>query len=166
MLRRIKWIFILVVVAGLTISLRKPAEKYFDIAKSLDIFTTLFKEVNSYYVDEVEPEGLIHTGIEGMLESLDPYTDYISEDDMESFRITTTGRYGGIGALIGFINNKVVITEPYEGFPAQKSGLKVGDEIVAVDGKNVKGKSTNDVSTILKGQPKTDVSIFRQRGSA
>jgi carboxyl-terminal processing protease len=92
MLRRIKWILILIAAAGLTISLRKPAEKYFDIAKSLDIFTTLFKEVNAYYVDEVEPEELIHKGIEGMLESLDPYTDYISEDDLESFRITTTGR--------------------------------------------------------------------------
>lgn len=153
----------MIAIAGLTISLRKPAEKYFDIARSLDIFTTLFKEVNAYYVDEVEPEGLIHKGIEGMLESLDPYTDYISEDDMETFRITTTGRYGGIGALIGYINNKVVITEPYEGFPAQKSGLKVGDEIIAVDGKNVKGKTTSDVSTILKGQPKTTVEIKVKR---
>lgn len=163
MLNRIKWMFILIVVAGLTLALRKPAEKYFDIAKSLDIFTTLFKEVNAYYVDEVEPEDLIHKGIGGMLESLDPYTDYISEDDMESFRITTTGRYGGIGALIGFINNKVVITEPYEGFPAEKSGLKVGDEIVAVDGKNMRGKSTADVSAILKGQPKTSVELKVKR---
>ena len=116
MWRRAKWIVLFVTIAGLTVALREPTEEYFDIAKSLDIFATLFKEINAYYVDEVEPEGLIREGIDGMLTSLDPYTDYIAEDELETFRITTTGRYGGIGALIGVINNKVVITEPYEGF--------------------------------------------------
>ncbi|MBA4053939.1 MAG: peptidase S41, partial [Marivirga sp.] len=88
MWRRIKWPFVLGVFVLVGFALRKPAEKYFDIAKSLDIFATLFKEVNAYYVDEVEPEKLIRQGIDGMLESLDPYTDYISEDEIESFRIT------------------------------------------------------------------------------
>ena len=78
----------------------EPAEKYFDIAKSLDIYATLFKEVNAYYVDEVEPQKLVRKSIDGMLESLDPYTDFIPEDEVESFRITTTGQYGGIGALM------------------------------------------------------------------
>ncbi len=163
MRRRIKWGFILLVVVSVTFAFRQPAEKYFEIAKSLDIFATLFKEVNAYYVDEVDPEDLVRKGIDGMLETLDPYTDYIPEDEIESFRIATTGQYGGIGALIGLINEKVVITQPYENFPAMKSGLKVGDEILSVDGTNVKGKATSDVSTLLKGKPKTDVSLVIQR---
>jgi carboxyl-terminal processing protease len=154
-------VLVLAIAAGF--AFRKPAEKYFDIAKSLDIFATLFKEVNAYYVDELEPEKLIRKGIDGMLESLDPYTDYISEDELESFRISTTGQYGGIGALIGVINNKTVITHPYKDFPAYKSGLKVGDEIVSVDGKTVQGKSTSEISTLLKGQPKTEVELKVKR---
>src|SRR5918993_1852170 len=103
--RRIKWLFVLIIFSAVVVAARKPAEKYFDIAKSLDIFATLFKEVNTYYVDEVEPQKLIRTSIDGMLESLDPYTDYIPEDEMESFRISTTGQYGGVGALIGIVND-------------------------------------------------------------
>src|SRR5690606_454842 len=157
MKKKIKWLVVLVVVMTAGVALREPTEKYFDIARSLDIFATLFKEVNAYYVDEVDPEKLIREGIDGMLASLDPYTDFISEDEIESFRISTTGQYGGIGALIGVVNDKVVITDPYEGYPAHKAGLKIGDEIGAIDGKNVRGKSTSDVSTLLKGQPRTTV---------
>lgn len=142
---------------------RKPVEKYFDIAKSLDIFATLFKEVNAYYVDDVEPEKLIRKGIDGMLESLDPYTDYIAEDEIESFRISTTGQYGGIGALIGVVNKRIVVTHPYKNFPAYKAGIKVGDEIISVDGKNVQGKTTSEISTLLKGQPRTEVELKMKR---
>lgn len=166
MVRRFKWILALSVVLLAGVALREPTEKYFDIAKSLDIFATLFKEVNAYYVDEVEPEKLIRQGIDGMLGSLDPYTDFIAEDEIESFRITTTGQYGGIGALIGVVNDKIVITDPYEGFPANKSGLKVGDEIVAIDGKNIQGKSTTEVSSLLKGQPHTEVQLKIHRHGA
>ena len=163
MWRRIKWPVFFGMFVILCFAFRKPAEKYFDIAKSLDIFATLFKEVNTYYVDEVEPEKLIRSGIEGMLQSLDPYTDYISEDEIESFRITTTGQYGGIGALIGVINKKIVITHPYRNFPAFNAGIKVGDEIVSIDGKNIQGKSTSEISTLLKGQPKTEVNLRIRR---
>lgn len=166
MQRRIKWVLVGVFFFGLLVAFKNPAEKYFDIAKSLDIFATLFKEVNAYYVDEVEPQKLIRKSIDGMLESLDPYTDYIPEDEMESFRIATTGQYGGIGALIGVVNKKTVITEPYENFPAYQAGLKVGDEIITIDGKNVKGKSITDVSSLLKGQPKTMVEITVRRYGA
>src|SRR5258708_4151801 len=94
----------LAIVAILTFfAFNGPGEKYFDIAKSLDIFATLFKEVNAYYVDEVEPKKLIQNSIHGMLESLDPYTDYIPEEDTEAFSIQTTGQYAGIGALIGVV---------------------------------------------------------------
>ena len=154
---------ILVLSVVLAFAFRRPAEKYFDIAKSLDIFATLFKEINAYYVDEVEPQKLIRKGIDGMLESLDPYTDYIPEDEIESFRISTTGQYGGIGALIGIINKKTVVTFPYKDFPAYRSGIKVGDEIISVDGKDVQGKSTSDVSALLKGQPKTEIEIKVRR---
>ena len=98
MRRRIKWLVVLTVFLVVVLAARKPAEKYFDIAKSLDIFATLFKEVNAYYVDEVDPQRLIRHGIEGMLESLDPYTDYIPEDELESCQINTPGQDGGIGA--------------------------------------------------------------------
>jgi carboxyl-terminal processing protease len=161
--RSVKWFVVLVCGAVLFLAFRKPAEKYFDIAKSLDIFATLFKEVNTYYVDEVEPQRLIRIGINGMLESLDPYTDYIPEDEMEAFRITTTGQYGGVGALIGIIHDKTVITHPYRNFPAYKAGLRVGDEIVAIDGKVLKARSTSDVSVLLKGQPRTDVEVKIKR---
>src|SRR3954468_12649984 len=110
MWRRFKWLTMFVAVALVAFSFRKPAEKYFDIVKSLDIFATLFKEVNAYYVDDVDPEKLIRKGIDGMLQSLDPYTDYIPESEIESFRISTTGQYGGIGAMIGVINKKTLIT--------------------------------------------------------
>src|SRR5690242_246764 len=112
MMRRIKWILTISVIVATTLAFA-PTERYFEIAKSLDIFATLFKEVNTYYVDEVDPQNLIRKSIDSMLESLDPYTDYIPEDELENFRVTTTGQYAGIGALIGVIHNKTVITHPY-----------------------------------------------------
>ncbi len=152
---------VLIVSIGLAFTI--PGERYFDIAKSLDIFATLFKEVNAYYVDDVDPKKLISTGIHGMLESLDPYTDYIPEEDLEAFSIQTTGQYAGIGALIGIINKKIVVTNPYEGFPAYNAGVRVGDELISVDGKNVQGKATSETSALLKGKPKTEVELVLRR---
>src|SRR5688500_1254225 len=163
MWRRCKWAVCLTLLIVVSFAFREPAEKYFEVAKSLDIFATLFKEVNAYYVDEVEPEKLVRKGIDAMLESLDPYTDYISEDEMESFRISTTGQYGGVGAMIGIVNKKVVVTQPYRGFPAFANGMKVGDELISIDGQNVQGKRTSEVSALLKGQPKTQVEIKVRR---
>ncbi|MBA4146121.1 MAG: peptidase S41, partial [Cytophaga sp.] len=148
---------------AIAVAFTKPAEKYFDIAKSLDIFSTLFKEVNAFYVDEVDPKKLVDTGIAGMLQSLDPYTDYIPEEDLESFSIQTTGQYAGIGALIGIVNNKAVITNPYYGFPAQQAGLHVGDEFISLNGKNVQGKSTSEISAMLKGKAKTELDVVVKR---
>lgn len=156
-------IFALVIIGLVGVAFTPPAEKYFDIAKSLDIFATLFKEVNTYYVDEVDPKKLIETGIVGMLNQLDPYTDYIPEESKEAFSIQTTGQYAGVGALIGIVNKKTVITNPYVGFPAHRAGLKVGDEFVSVDGKNVEGKVTSEVSNLLKGNPNTEVEIEVKR---
>ena len=140
-----------------------PTERYFEIAKNLDIFATLFKEVNAYYVDEVDPDKMIRTGIDAMLESLDPYTNYIPEEEIETFRTMTTGQYAGIGALIGTMKGKTVITMPYEGFAAHKAGLRIGDVLVAIDGKSIAGMGVSEISTLLKGQAKTDVKLTVER---
>lgn len=155
-MKRLKFLSVSLVVLAI-VAFTVPSEKYFDIAKSLDIFATLFKEVNAYYVDDVNPKKLVETGITGMLDQLDPYTDYIPEEDLEAFSIQTTGQYAGVGALIGIVNKKTVITNPYIGFPAQRAGLRVGDEIISVNGQNVQGKPTSDVSALLKGKPNTEV---------
>jgi len=163
MRRKIKILGVVVLVLGAFLAFRTPGEKYFEIAKSLDIFATLFKEVNAYYVDDVNPKKLVETGINEMLDQLDPYTDYIPEEDLEAFSIQTTGQYAGVGALIGVVNKKTVITNPYIGFPAERGGIRVGDEIISVDGKNVQGKSTSEVSSHLKGKPNTEVQVEVKR---
>jgi carboxyl-terminal processing protease len=141
----------------------KPGDRYFEIAKNIDIFASMFKEVNTYYVDEISPNVFMKRGIDGMLESLDPYTNYIPEDEIEDFRTMTTGQYGGIGAVIGRRNDKPIILMPYEGFPAHKGGLMVGDEITAIDGIVVDKKNTSDISKLLKGQSNTPVTITIKR---
>ncbi len=160
--RKFKGVVFVFVVVGL-FAFTVPTDRYFDIAKNLDIFVTLVKEINSYYVDEVDPKKLIDTGINGMLEQLDPYTDYIPKENLEAFSIQTTGEYAGIGALVGLINHKTVITNPYIGFPAHRAGIRVGDELISVDGKNVQGKPTNESSALLKGIPHTEVEIEIKR---
>lgn len=141
-------------------------EKNFEIAKDLDIYHTLFRELNMFYVDEVNPDKLIKTSIDGMLSSLDPYTNYIPEDKIEDFRFMTTGEYAGIGALISKQKDKIVIAEPYEGFPAQKFGLKAGDVILEVSGKATSKMDTKDVSNLLKGPAHKPVTIKLQRPGA
>lgn len=135
----------------------------FEIGKNLDIFTQLYKEVNKTYVEGTQPGDLMKTGIDAMLESLDPYTVYYPESDIENYKLMTTGQYGGIGARIRRIDDFVVVGEPYKGFPAHKAGLKAGDVILKVDGNSVKGKSTSDLSKILKGNPGTGLTMLIRR---
>jgi len=139
------------------------ADNYFELSKNLDIFSSLVKELNTYYVDETEPGELMKTAIDGMLQSLDPYTNYIPESKIEDYRFMTTGQYGGIGALIHKDSNNILISEPYEGFPAYKAGLKAGDIILKVDGKVIEGKSTSEISDFLKGQPGTELTLTIER---
>jgi carboxyl-terminal processing protease len=138
-------------------------ERYFEIAKNLDIFATLFKEVNTYYVDEITPAKLVKTGIDAMLRSLDPYTNYIPEDDIEDFRTMTTGQYGGIGASVVKRNGKAVVLSAFEGYPAQKAGLLPGDEILDINGVVVDKKSNSDISKLLKGQSNSMVKLMVTR---
>lgn len=135
----------------------------FEVGKNLDIFTEVYKQVNSLYVDGTQPGELMKVGIDAMLKSLDPYTVYYPESDIENYKLMTTGQYGGIGARIRKIDDFVVVGEPYVGFPAFKAGLRGGDVILKVDGKDVKGKSTSDLSKILKGNPGTSITVTIQR---
>lgn len=138
-------------------------DKYFLIAKNLDIFATLFKEVNTYYVDDIEPTDFMKEGITAMLKSLDPYTNYIPEDKIEDYRFMTTGQYGGIGSVIGYRNKQTMVLKPYKGYPADKAGLKIGDIITKIDGIDIAGKNTQQVSTLLKGQADTKVIVTIKR---
>lgn len=149
--------------AGKTAPAQAPDEQGFEIVKNLDIFSNVIKELNTNYVDDIKPGDLTKTGIDAMLESLDPYTNYITETEIEDYKFITTGEYGGIGALIHQNGEYVVISEPYEGAPAQKSDLRAGDIILEINGQSAKGKSYNDVSAILKGQSGTSITLKIQR---
>lgn len=150
-------------LAGMLVAATGPSERYFDIAKNLDIFASLYKELNTYYVDEVNPSKAIKTGIDAMLNSLDPYTNYIPEDEIEDYRFMTTGQYAGIGAVVGKRNGRTLVMMPYEGFPADKTGLRIGDEIIEIDGIDVAKKNHSDVSKLLKGQAGTTVKLKVKR---
>ena len=159
---KIKKVFTVSVMAMLFLVLSAfygPTDNYFEISRNLDIFTSLFKEVNAFYVDEVDPEKSIRTGIDAMLATLDPYTTYIPEEDLDAYRTMTTGEYGGIGSLISQINDKIIITMPNEGFPADKAGIKIGDEIIKINDVDTRGKNTSEVSQLLKGTAGTPISL-------
>lgn len=158
----IKWIATLCILTLGIVSFTAKDE-YFEISRNIDIFTTLFRELNIYYVDKTDPEELVRKGIDSMLEGLDPYTQFIPESEIDDYRFMTTGQYGGVGALIGQRGDSVIITDPYEGFPAQKSGILAGDIIKEVNGVKVAGKRSDEVSKLLKGQPRTTVNLILQR---
>jgi len=163
MTNKIKKYILIISIALTSVFSLGFADSYFEVSKNLDIFATLFRELNIYYVDGTEPGELIKTGIDAMLESLDPYTNYIPESNIEDYKLMTTGQYGGIGALIQKQGDYVVISEPYEGFGAFKAGLWAGDKILEVDGKNVKGKNTDEIRELLLGQPGTSLLLKIER---
>lgn len=138
-------------------------DRYFEIIKNLDIFATLFKEVNTHYVDEINPSTLIKSGIDEMLGSLDPYTNYIAADDIETYRMMTTGEYSGIGAIVEKKNGVNIVVMPYEGFAAHEAGLKAGDEIHKIGGVSLEGKSHEEMNYLLKGQSKSDIILTVKR---
>ena len=137
----------------------KTSDPYFEISKNLDIYTNLFKELNTYYVDPIEPGKLVKTGVDAMLEDLDPYTNYITESDIEEYEFMTTGRYGGIGANMHRKADEIYIGDVYENSPAQKAGLHPGDLVESIDNQAVKGKSIDDLGMLLKGSPGTQLSM-------
>jgi carboxyl-terminal processing protease len=153
----------MVISSLVLLSFTPPAERYFEIAKNLDIFASLFKEVNAMYVDEINPNKTIRTGIDAMLNSLDPYTNYISEDEVEDYRTLNTGQYGGIGAVTRQINNRTVVTMVYENYPAFKNGLKIGDEVLKMDGIELARLSVEEANHLMRGQVGTTVKLTVKR---
>ncbi len=156
---------ILIPVFALTIFFTGTAFKsdFFEIAKQLEIFTTLFKELNMNYVDKTNPGDLMDTAIKNMLTDLDPYTRFLNEQDVEAARINNTGDYTGIGARVQIQKEKLIIIEPYKGYPADKAGLKAGDEIIKIGNVNVADFKEN-ASDLIKGAPgsKTQIKYNRQ----
>lgn len=157
-------VFSLLLTVGISTGFLVSQEsRDFRIAKNLDIFFSLFRELNTFYVDTIDPDKLIKAGMDNMLKTLDPYTVYFPESEADEFAIMTTGKYGGIGSLVRPAGDFVVISEVYKGFPADKAGIKPGDILKTVDGVSLKGLSTEKVSEILKGNPGTEINVIVER---
>jgi carboxyl-terminal processing protease len=151
------------IVAGLAFVSFRQDDRLFEIARNLDIYATLFKELNAYYVDEINPNQLIKTSIDNMLRTLDPYTVYYAEDDIEDYMTMTTGKYNGIGAMVSSSDGKHTVMMVYEDTPAQKAGLQLGDEIIKINGIDVTAREDFDTGKLLKGQTQTSVTLTIKR---
>lgn len=159
-MKRIKytlWVIGITLMVSTVVAFK--ATDRFEVVKNMDIFYDLFNEVNKLYVDEVQPGELMKEGIDNMLESLDPYTVYYPESDIEDYKLMTTGQYGGIGARIAVMDKKHFVTELFEETPATKAGMEVGDQILSVDGKKIKEEDSYQLSKLLKGSPGSEVVI-------
>jgi carboxyl-terminal processing protease len=157
-------ILTIIIVSGISVAFLGTQEtRDFRIGKNLDIFFTLFRELNTFYVDEINPDKIIKTGIDGMLKTLDPYTVYYPESEREEFTFMTTGKYGGIGSMVRNNGDYAIVTEIYRGFPADQAGIKPGDIIKKVNGVSLKGLASDKVSDKLKGDPGTSVTLTIDR---
>jgi carboxyl-terminal processing protease len=162
-MKKIKnWVIGVFVMVTVTISVGFQSD-FFEIAKQIDIYTTLFKELNMYYVDEINPAELTNKSINHMLSSLDPYTRYYNEQGVEDARITSTGEYGGIGAISRYKNNTLTIREILINSPAQNSGIKAGDKILKIDDVVVKDFGDKSITALLNGLPNTKVKLQIER---
>lgn len=161
-MKYIKLVIVILVLTATT-AFGQTKKNNFEISKSIDIYNNVLRQLNMYYVDEINPAELNESAIKAMLEGLDPYTVFIPESQIEDVRLMTTGEYGGIGAIIQYFEGKTQISEPYEGFPAAKAGLIPGDIFLEVNGIDVCGKNTSEVSELLKGTPGTTVKLKMQR---
>lgn len=153
----------LLLLLGLAMTAAAQNDKGFEISKNLEIFANVYKNLHTNYVDEVDPGKTMKVAIDAMLASMDPYTNYFAESDMEDVKMQVLGQYGGIGSLIHQEGNKIFIAEPYEGLPADKAGVKIGDRIVAVNGESTEGKNTSDVSSAMRGQAGTTLTLRLER---
>lgn len=161
-MKRVLLLPVLLLIMTVSFSQQKE-EKYFKISKNLTVFNNILRELNTYYVDTLDYDKVVQTGINSMLSSLDPYTLYLPEEMNDDIKMMTTGEYAGIGALIMQKDGNVLISEPYEGMPAQKNDLRAGDVILEVDGVNAKGKTTSQVSEMLKGKNGTEITVKIER---
>ena len=160
-MKKISILIIGLLMSGIVFGQNK--QNNFEISKSLEIYNDLLRELNLNYVDEIDPAELNEAAIDAMLDGLDPYTVFIPESEIETYKLMTTGEYGGIGALIQYDGEYTRISDPYEGWPAQKAGLRAGDAIISVNGVDTHKKPTDQVSELLKGQPGTEVTLKIKR---
>ena len=158
--KKISVIALLIAVTTLSLSYKSD---FFEVAKQIEIYTTLFKELNMYYIDKTNPAELTDKAIENMLKDLDPYTVYYDEQGVENAKINAAGEYGGIGAISTYIDGKLIIIEPHEDSPADKIGLKAGDQILKVDNILVTNTKNDAASSLLKGLPNTKVKLQIKR---
>jgi len=154
---------IIIALGGMLSSAATPDDRNFKISRNYNIFSSVFRELSEFYVDSTDVDAAFGNAIEGLLSDYDPYTEYIPEEEMTDFKYLTTGEYGGIGALISRRGNKVFVTEPYEGLPAQKAGVQFGDEIVEIDGEKMEGQEVSYASSKLRGQPNTELVLLLRR---
>lgn len=153
----------LIGLIGLASTVAPTNDRYFEMMKSIEIYTNVYKELNTYYVDEVEPSQLMRIGIEAMVSSLDPYTNFISESDVERARLRQSGQYQGIGADMRLLNDRPTIMELFRDQPADQAGLKVGDRILEVDGQNTEGRNLEQLEEIMRGFPGTIMELVVER---
>lgn len=160
-------LLVLLAITAMHSMAQSPADdknqRYYDINKNIDIFNSLLRELDMFYVDSIEVNNLVQGTISNMLTRLDPYTEYYSEENMGDLQFLTTGEYAGIGAIISYKDEQVIINEPYEGLPADKAGLKAGDAILEIDGQDMRKASVKEVSDKLKGTPGTELRLTIQR---
>ena len=162
-MKRIKLVSIIVLlVTVFTVSVGYKSD-FFEVAKQIEIYTTLFKELNMYYIDETNPAELTENAIDNMLKNLDPYTRYYDEQGVEKARINAAGEYGGIGATTKIIDNKLIVVEPYENAPADKAGIKAGDEIVQINDVLIEKTSLENAKLLLNGIPNSKITLQLKR---
>lgn len=155
--------FLSIAVGLAIVAFTPPADRYFEIARNMEIFASLFKVTNDLYVDEVSPTKMMHDGMDAMLNSLDPYTNYFSEDQVEDFRIINTGEYGGIGALTRTFNKRTVVSMVYDSYPAYKNGLRIGDEVIKINDVDLAKLTVEEAGQLMKGQANTMVKLTVKR---
>ena len=161
--RVLKYTLLAVAVAGVFVGGIFATRNDFGLGRNMEIMVNLMHAISTQYVDEVNADEMMRNGAEGITSKLDPYTDFIPEEDMPNFETMTTGRYGGIGALIRKKGDYVIIAEPYKGSPADENGLKVGDKIVAINGEDMRGAKVDEISKSLRGEPNTTVNVTVER---
>ena len=164
MIKKIRFKYILLIILSFSLGfITQDKDKYYQIAKSIDVFGRIFKQVNNNYVDNIDVEQFMLAGIKGMLSSLDPYTVYLNKNLQNDFNLLTSGKYGGIGVTVGLQNGKVTIIDLLEGYPAQRQGIRIGDVIVKIDTQEISSKNYNDLSNYLKKVPGTEINLTVER---
>lgn len=157
--KKVKLLLVIICLAAAGIYAFNENDKYFQIAKNLDIFAAFYRELNTYYVDDLPPEKIMHKGIEAMLEETDPYTDFVPEENLDDLKFMATGKYGGVGASINTTNDTTVITDIYEGSPMHRAGIKPGDILLSLDNKPTRGMDQDEISRSLKGTAGTSLEM-------